>query len=432
MSKLTFRGRVLADGKVVDSVVIVDDGKIVAVGKNGGSPDGDTIELKQNQILIPAATDLGPHFRDWTQAYKETVETGTRGALAGGITTVCDMPNTIPRINNVEAIKRRIKLFEDTSYADFAIHAMPPLFNDIEGDEGFKAAGAFAMHLFPWDIPIWNLSTIFDPLPAKIKSWVKLGLQGSVHCEEEALRNTPLESEGEKYALPSILNRLDPEFRVRLRISLASSVVLLNEAKGKLPNTKVQISPQYLFMSQEQAFQKIGIAGVSAPLLGDENNLAELQDLLRQGAFDVMVSDHHPHRVADKYHAENIRDEFWPKKGFTSIDFCYPLTLARAGLAEGVRLFAENPAAMLGLKRGKIAKGYDADVVVIEEGDFRIVPDDFESKARVTPFAGEPISYRVKKTFMRGIEVFDAGEPAGNNSGGGPRVFNRIPIRRIA
>lgn len=434
MSRLTIRGRILLEGKVVESAVVIENGVITAIGKNPGEAGGDTLELGEKQILIPAGIDLAAHYRDWDQAYKETVETGTRAAVAGGITTVCDMPNTLPRVNTVENIKRRVKLFEDTSYCDFAIHAMPPFFSaaDVERFEDYKPAGAFAIHLFPWDIPIWNLSKQFDPLPPKIKEWVKLGLQGSVHAEEEAMRNTPLEVVGETYALPAMLNRLDPEWRVRFKTSRASSVPLLNDAKKKYPHLLVQTSPQYLFMSQEQATRKIGIAGENAPVFGDEQNRAELEDLLRQGAFDVCVSDHFPHRITDKFRDENVRDEFWPKRGFSALDYIYPLLLSRAGLAEGTRLFAENPAKVLGLKRGKIAKGYDADVVVLEEGDFLIVPDEFESKAKVTPFAGDDIPYRVKKTFMRGVEVFDAGKASERYTSGGPRTFNKIPIRRIA
>ena len=420
MTRLTIRGRALIDGAARDTAVVIEDGSIADITGNPGDAGGDTIDLKDNEILVPAGVDLGAHFRDWEQSFKETVETGTRGALAGGITTVCDMPNTLPRVNTVENIRRRIELFKEKSYCDFANHAMPPL--DWSEAAGFKAAGAFAMHLFPWNIPDWNFPKDLDPLPAQFKAYVKYGLQGSIHVEEQSLRETPMEPQSELYALKPLLSRLDPEFRVRLRTSLASSVVRINDAKSSLPNMLVQSSVHYLFVSQEEAFRKIGIAGVGAPLLADAENLTKLQDLLRQGAFDICVSDHHPHRIQDKYHEAEVPGELWPKRGFTSLDFTYPYLLSHAGLAEGARLYSENPAKVLGVRRGKIATGYDADLAILEQGDFLVCPDEFESMGKVTPLAGEPVDYRVSKTFAGGVEVFDRAS----------RSFTKRPIRRIA
>jgi dihydroorotase len=430
MHKVTNRGRALVEGRISETAVVVQDGTITAISTNSGGAGGDSIDLQPNQILVPAGVDLAAHYRDWGQAFKETVETGSRGALAGGITTICDMPNTVPNVNTVETIERRVALFRDRSYCDFALSAMQPV-NPAEV-EGFKDAGAFAIHLFAWDVTGWNFPDEFDPLPARIKHWTQLGLQGSVHVEDQSLRQTPLETESERYALPPMLDRLDPEFKVRLRVSLADSVEKINQAKERLPNIQVQGSPHYFFVSQREATRKIGVAGLGAPLLGDEANLAKVQQQLRQGAFDICVSDHFPHRLQDKYHEHAVRVSLWPKRGFSSIDFAYPLMLERAGLAEGARLFAENPARVLGIKKGKIAKGYEADLAVLEEGTWLVCPDEFESKGKVTPLAGERMAYRVARTFMRGVEVYNAGKGAGLSSGGGPRTFNKIPIRKVA
>jgi len=430
MHRLTIRGKALIEGKVSETAVVVDDGTIAVISTNPGDPGGDVIDLESNQILVPAGVDLAAHYRDWGQAFKETVESGSRGALAGGITTICDMPNTVPNVNSVETIKRRVALFQQNSHCDFALSAMQPL--DPAEVEGFKDAGAFAIHLFAWDVTGWNFPDELDPLPARIKHWTRLGLQGSVHVEDQSLRQTPLEPEGERYALEPMLERLDPAFKVRLRASLADSVEKINQAKNRLPNIQVQGSPHYFFVSQEEAYRKIGVAGVGAPLLGDAENLLKVQALLRQGAFDICVSDHFPHRIQDKYHEAFMRVQLWPKRGFSSIDFAYPLMLERAGLAEGARLFAENPARVLGIQKGKIAKAYEADLAVLEEGKWLVCPDEFESKGKVTPLAGAPMAYRVARTFMRGVEVYNAGKGPGMSSAGGPRVFNKIPIRKVA
>jgi dihydroorotase len=175
-------------------------------------------------------------------------------------------------------------------------------------------------------------------------------------------------------------------------------------------------------VSQEEAYRRIGVAGVGAPLFSDEANLAAVQDLLRQGAFDICVSDHFPHRLEDKYRVADVPGELWPKRGFTSIDFAYPFLLSHAGLAEGARLFAENPARVLGIKKGRIARGYEADLAILEEGDWRVAPDEFESMGKVTPLASQPMRYRVKKTYARGIPAFDRET----------RTFTKRAVRRLA
>jgi dihydroorotase len=425
MTSSIIRGRILLGGKITHSTVVIADGKIASIRSsirsNVNHIEGSVLDLGADEILVPAAVDLAAHYRDWGQALKETVQTGTRGALAGGITTVCDMPNTVPRLNTVENIQRRVGWFQENSYADFAIHAMPPI--DPSEVEGFKAAGAFAIHLFPWDLPDWNFPRDLDPLPAKIKRYVELGLQGSIHVEEQSFRETPYEVEGERFALGPILNRLHPEFKVRLRMSLADSVERVNAAKEKLPHIMTQTSPHYLLVSAQQARRKIGVACLGAPLLGDDDNLVKMQELLSQGAFDICVSDHFPHRLLDKFDdTRKVLGELLPKRGFTSIDFAYPLLLSRAGLAEGCRLFAENPARVLGIQKGKIAAVYAADLVVLKEGRWQVDPDLFESKGKVTPLAAEPMQYRVMKTFMRGTQVFDFET----------RNFTKIPVKKIA
>jgi len=262
MRRVTIRGKALVEGKISDTAVVVEDGKIAVISTNPGDAGGEVIDLESNQILVPAGVDLAAHYRDWGQAFKETVETGSRGALAGGITTICDMPNTTPNVCTVELIKRRVALFQEKSHCDFAMNAMQPI--DPAEVEGFKDAGAFAIHLFTWDVTGWNFPDDRDLLPARIKHWTQLGLQGSVHVEDQSLRQTPLESESERYALEPMLARLDPEFKVRLRVSLADSVEKINQAKNRLPNIQVQGSPHYFFVSQEEATRKIGVAGVGA------------------------------------------------------------------------------------------------------------------------------------------------------------------------
>ncbi len=149
MFDLAIHGRTYF-GELADAWVSIKDGVIVKVSTEPAGRAAATLELDAGQTLLPAATDLHVHLRDWTQAEKETVESGTKSALAGGVTTVADMPNTVPKLDTPELVEARVQLLKDRSFVDFAVHAAPPL--EAAELRKFKRAGAFALKLYPPDL----------------------------------------------------------------------------------------------------------------------------------------------------------------------------------------------------------------------------------------------------------------------------------------
>lgn len=163
-----------------------------------------------------------------------------------------------------------------------------------------------------------------------------------------------------------------------------------------------------------------------------------MKALAEEGKLDLFVSHHAAHRTGDKYNSDPIPGEFAPKRGYSAIDFAYPLLLTRLGFAQTCRSFCEVPANHLGLKKGVIAPGYEADLTIVEEGSdvadrgmhesggvtpevWKVEPGNFHSLGKVTPFVGERLKYRVVKTFLRGEEAYDAATGS----------FRRLPVRRV-
>jgi dihydroorotase-like cyclic amidohydrolase len=180
------------------------------------------------------------------------------------------------------------------------------------------------------------------------------------------------------------------------------------------------------------------VAAAHSPPLRSEGDVERLQALAADGKIDILVSHHTPHRTVDKFSSVPIPGEFTPKAGFTSVDFAYPLCLSRLGIARTCKTFCENPAVHLGLKKGVIARGYEADLAIVEERDeapargvhmsggvssseAQIDPTQFHSLGKVTPFTGDRLKYRVLQTFLRGEQVYNAAT----------RTFVRAPIRQI-
>jgi dihydroorotase-like cyclic amidohydrolase len=436
MTSLIIKGAAYIGGKVQPAAVRIERGAIVDVSAREVGTADRVIALGPRQLLLPAAVDALCAMRDWGEAPRDTVETVTKAALAGGITVVCDQPNTVPRINSPELIRKRAEFVAARSYTDFGISAHPPL--EPRQIEEYRDAGAFSVSLFMWDLRPWNYPRDTDDSRATFRRYAQLGLKGLVFPEELALRETPLEEQGETYALEALLRRLDPEFEVRVFATLPDSVDRMLAARPRLPRLLVQVAPHAVFMSREEGFRRIGIGAAHSPPLRPAVETTKMKRYAEEGRFDIIVSHHSPHRAADKYSSDAIPGEFTPKRGYTAVDFAYPLCLTKLGVQQTCRCFCENPARHLGLKKGLIQPGYEADLVIVEQsegiaeqnihetgavtpGVWRVDPANFQSFGKVTPFVGERLQYRVLKTFLRGEEAYDAA------SG----TFRRLSVHRI-
>jgi len=430
------RGRMYAGGKIAESAVRIENGIIREVSDGDLGPADRLIKLEPGQILLPAAVDTLCAMRDWAEAPRDTVETVSTAALGGGITVICDQANTAPRIDTAELARKRSDFIAAHSYVDFGVQPHPA--KNPRDIARYPEAGAFAVSFWQWDLRTWNYPEDLDDSTAVFRRYAELGMKGLVFPDEMTMRETPLEEVAERYALDALLRRMAPEFRCRVFVTLADSVELLLRSKEKFPNLLIQCAPHYLLMSNDEARKRIGVAATHSPPLRSQRDVERLQELAAAGKIDIFVSHHTPHRIVDKYNTDPIPNEFAPKKGFSSVDFAYPLCLTRLGIPTTCKAFCENPAAHLGLKKGVIARGYEADLVIVEElgkvtlfgvhdsgrltsSDGQVDPSKFRSLGRVTPFAGDRLKYRVLQTFLRGEQVYDAA------SG----TFTHVPVRQV-
>ncbi len=391
MFDLAIHGRVYA-GELAEAWVSIKDGVIVKVSSEPAGRAAATLELDDAQILIPAATDLHVHLRDWTQAEKETVETGTKSALAGGVTTVADMPNTVPKLETGELVEARVQLLKDRSFVDFAIHAAPP----AESAElrKIRRAGAFALKLYPPDLPSFR---------GLLKRAGSEGLKMAVHAEDEKMLAAGRSPEAELVAVRKILGEVGPRSQVRfahLSTSEAAHAVLAK--KQSHAGLTIEVAPHHLFMDSRTSMARIGEASRVNPQLRSQANSRAMRGLLKEGCFDFYATDHAPHTLKDKLTKG--------APGFPGLELALPLFLTKT---EDVpllcRMFCEAPAAYLGTRKGKISPGYCADLVVLSRRRWRVDPEKFVSKARVTPFVGEELRFAVDQVLMRGSTVYREG-----------------------
>lgn len=414
-------GRIYSENEVRDRAVRIEDGRIAAILDADDDSAETRIELGEREILLPSAIDLQCAMRDWGESERETVETCTKAALAGGVTAIGDQSNTVPRIDSVELVRKRAGDVAGNAWCDFGIAGHPPV-NPAELDR-YREAGAFSVQFWPWDQRPWRYPRDTDDSQSNFRRCAELGLTGLIVVDELAFQGTVLEEEGEQYALQALLRRLDPAFHARVSVTRPDSVATLHEHRERLPNMRIQVPHHSLFVDREQAYGKIGSAAFHVPPLRKAEEVERMQQLAGEGKIDVVVSFHAPHRLPDKYSTEPIPGEFTPKAGYSAVEVAYMYTLTKLGIETGCRCHCRGPAEHLGLQAGEIGVGNEANLVIVEEdeglpernihvtgnagkGVWKVDPSKWHTMAKVTPFVGERLKYRVSKTFLRGREVF--------------------------
>lgn len=419
---LVIRGRAYAGGQLQATNIRIEGGTITAISAGDVGPAAQVIELGPRQILLPAATDVLVGLRDWIAAPKERVETATKGALGAGVTVVCDQANIVPRLNRLDVLRERVAFVGEQSYCDYGVAGAPPL--NLDDVDHYADAGAYCVGHYSWNLRHWRYVRDLDDSTTIFQRYAAAGMPGSVVVDEAAFQETPMSDMGEGYALRSLLRRLPPEFRMRIQVTQPANVDLILAEKDRLPNVLIQTPHHALCIDRDLAHQRIGAAARHHPPLRSAEEVAQMAAYAREGKIDIVVSWHAPHRMQDKFSADPIPGELTPKAGFTAIDFAYPHLLTRLGVETTCRMYCEAPARALGLKKGLIAEGYEADLVILEEdeglaeqnvalqggytrGVWKVEPMEFFSMGKVTPFTGERLSFRVLKTFLRGQEAFD-------------------------
>jgi len=437
-------GAELADGRVRD--VRIRDGTIDAVEQGLDPAPGERAVDARGRYLLPGAIDVHVHFREPGGSHKETWESGSKSAAAGGVTTVVDQPNTSPPTVDGDAFEEKSDLAA-RSYVDYGINGgvtgdwdpeslfERPLFAlgevflaDSTGDMGIDldlfevALGEAAARDVPVTVHAED-ETLFD------ESALDGGLGGvgtaanadawsayRTAAAEEAAVERALESGAASDAQVHIAHTSTPEG--------IDAVVEARRGRGSEdgddapPTLTCEVTPHHLFLSRENA-DRLGTFGRMNPPLRSEKRRAGVFDRLRDGDVDVVATDHAPHTVAEK--RQGLVDA---PSGIPGVETLYPLLLesVRNGELSVARVrdvVASNPASIFGVEgKGRIAEGNDADLVLVDLTNPReIEAGALHSACGWTPFEGLQGVFP-ELTVVRGEIVYERDPVTGAESFG--------------
>jgi dihydroorotase len=416
-------GRVIDATGARDADVLVDDGRVVAVGSG---LDGDRVLDAVGCVVAPGLVDLHTHLRQPGREEAETVETGSRCAALGGFTAVVAMPNTTPAIDSAAVVREVQELGEK------ALCAVHPAGAITVGRAGEQLAPMAELAELGVRIFTDDGSGVQDNLLMRRAMEYAVGLPQQVvlaqHCEDAALcggghmhegawsarlgiAGQPAEAEELMVARDLALARLTGA-RVHMQhLSTAGSLELVRAAKAAGVRVTAEATTHHFTLTDAACAGYDPVFKVNPPLR-TEADVAAVRVGLGDGTLDAIATDHAPHPQEDK---EQAFDQASP--GMLGLETALALALTELDLPieDVLALLSWRPAAIAGLADnhgGPVAEGRPANLCVIDPGaTWTVDPAASASRSRNTPYAGRTLTGRVRHTILRGEPVVIDAEP---------------------
>jgi dihydroorotase len=422
MKTLLKNGRLVDYKNKIDGMydVLIEDDKISKVEKDINENVDKLIDCT-NLIIIPGMIDMHCHLREPGFEYKETIETGSKSAVAGGFTTICPMPNTKPTPDNVETLEKiiaeakRVNLCNVLPYASVS---MGEKGEELVNFEELKDAGAIA---FSDDgMPVVNSKMMRE---AMIEA-DRLGTFVASHCEEKSVSKGAINAGeiAERLGVEGVLPEAEEIMAAReivisetnnvrghiCHISTKTSKDMIRDAKKRGVKITCETCPHYFTFTVEEVLQS-GTNSKMNPPLREEKDREAIIEGLREGTIDCIITDHAPHSREEKN-----QDLSKAPNGIIGFETALPAEIMNLidtrelNYLQLVKVTSYNPAQLLHIDRGVIEPGKIADITIFNENEKYVYTEDMiVSKAKNSPFIDKELKGKVKYTIVGGRIVYE-------------------------
>ena len=418
MEYLLRNANVYIDGGFRKTDIYIKDGMIVSFDSGFHSNEGVVSFDFDNKYIFPGFTDVHVHLREPGFLRKETIETGSMAAAAGGYTSVCAMPNLDPVPDSAENIKKEEEIIEKTA----VVHVYP--YGAITvGEKGEKLADLEGMAPYAFAFSDDGHGVQNDDMMRKAMPEAKrLGKVIAAHCEVNELLNGGYIHDGKYAALhghrgicsESEWKQIERDIELVketgcayhvCHISTKESVELIRQAKKDGVNISCETGPHYLVMN-DMDLQEEGRFKMNPPIR-DESDRQALIEGLKDGTIDVIATDHAPHTKEEK--SKGLEKSLM---GVVGLETAFPIVyteLVRKGvitLEKAVELLNVNAKKRFGIG-ASIKEGEKADLTVFDlDEEYTVDPEKFHTKGRSTPFEGWKVYGKCLMTMVDGRIVY--------------------------
>lgn len=440
MSTLIVNARLVNEGREFDGDLRIEAGRIAQIGSGLSARDGETVVDAGGRRLLPGMIDDQVHFREPGMEYKADIATESAAAVAGGLTTFMDMPNTNPPTLDAAALENKYQRATGRAWGNFgfymgasndnlaAIQSLDP--RTAPGIKVFMGASTGNMLVDNPDI----LDGIFRDAPTPIIT----------HCEDTPMIDAEMARYKAKYG-DDIPAACHPDIRSReacikstrlalslakkhnsrlhvLHISTADELALFERGpllRGDGTRKRITAETCIHFTRFDRAdYERLGNLIKCNPAIKDASDREALIQALADDVIDVLATDHAPHTLEEK-----ARPYASAPSGLPLVQYALNAALelvheGRLTTAQVVQKFAHAPAQLFDVQgRGFLREGYAADLVLIDDTPFTVQREDVLSKCGWSPFEGTTFHSRIASTWVNGEVVWDGRRLVGTPQG---------------
>ena len=431
MSEILIKNaQIVNEGKIFKSDILIKEDKICEISKEILSKDHYILINAENKLLIPGVIDDQVHFREPGLTHKATINSESKAAIAGGITSFIEMPNTIPQTTTINELENKFELARNNSYANYSF-MFGGTNDNLEEIKKLDKKKIPALKLF---LGSSTGNMLVDDEKILKEIFLNTDLLIAVHSEDEKIINKNLNNfklkfgnqipfdshpkiRSEEACLKSTKKIIELAKKTGARLHVfhlsTKSESLLFDNKTPLNKKKItaEVCVHHLWFSDEDYEEKQSLIKWN-PAIKTKDDREALWKALNNDSIDIIATDHAPHTIEEKSKKYLECPSGGPLVQHGLVSMLQHYLNKKISIEKIVTKMCHNPADLFQVeKRGYVRKGYFADLVLIDlNSPWKVEKKNILYKCKWSPFENIVFDSKVTQTFVNGKLVYNNGE----------------------